>query len=73
MAFKNILPLHKKDEEAEEKHHHQHEHRQRANGHIVPKQSTQKKRQRGITSKCRNELVAMTAEFCGTFLFLFFA
>lgn len=73
MAFKNILPLHKKDEDAEEKHHHHHEHRQRANGHIVPKQSTQTKRQRGLTSKWRNELVAMTAEFCGTFLFLFFA
>ncbi|KAF3034219.1 hypothetical protein E8E12_002028 [Didymella heteroderae] len=76
MAIKNILPLHKGDGEAEEEHHHHyhHEKRQRANGHIVPKQSKQKKRQqRGFTSKWRNELVAMTAEFCGTFLFLFFA
>lgn len=74
MALKNLLPLHKKDENGENTHqHHHHEHRQRANGHIVKKESSKKKRQRGITSKWRNELVAMTAEFCGTFLFLFFA
>lgn len=72
MALKNILPLHKKDEESQESHHH-HEKRQRANGHIVKKESTQRRKQRGFTSKWRNELVAMTAEFCGTFLFLFFA
>lgn len=72
MAFKNILPLHKKDEEAQDAHHH-HEKRKRANGHINQKESTKKRRQGGFTSKWRNELVAMTAEFCGTFLFLFFA
>lgn len=80
MALKNLLPLHKNDEatqqerqKAQHEHHHHlhHEHRQRANGHIVPKQK--KRKQGGIPSKWRNELVAMTAEFAGTFLFLFFA
>lgn len=70
MALKNILPLHKKDENQAE---HHHEKRKRANGHINQKESTKKRRQRGFTSKWRNELVAMTAEFSGTFLFLFFA
>ncbi|KAL1597363.1 Aquaporin-1 [Nothophoma quercina] len=72
MALKNILPLHKKDEDNQADHHH-HEKRKRANGHINQKDSTKRKRQGGFTSKWRNELVAMTAEFCGTFLFLFFA
>jgi aquaporin related protein len=72
MALRNILPLHKSDGEAGEAHHH--EKRQRANGHIVQKESKKQKRhQRGFTSKWRNEFVAMVAEFCGTFLFLFFA
>lgn len=72
MAFKNILPLHKKDE-AEQSAHHQHEHRKRANGHINQKEHKKRKQNRGFTSKWRNEMVAMTAEFAGTFLFLFFA
>ncbi|KAJ8111303.1 hypothetical protein OPT61_g6077 [Boeremia exigua] len=71
MGLKNILPLHKKDEGGENTHHH--EKRQRANGHINQKESSKQRRQGGFTSKWRNELVAMTAEFCGTFLFLFFA
>ncbi|KAJ4988198.1 MIP family channel protein [Stagonosporopsis vannaccii] len=71
MALKNILPLHKKDQ-GQDAHHH-HEKRKRANGHINQKESAKKRRQGGFTSKWRNELVAMTAEFCGTFLFLFFA
>ncbi|KAF2625231.1 aquaporin-like protein, partial [Macroventuria anomochaeta] len=70
---KNLLPLHTKDEEDQDAHHH-HEKRKRANGHINQKESSKKrKQQRGFTSKWRNELVAMTAEFSGTFLFLFFA
>lgn len=76
MALKNILPLHKGDgaaADAAHHHHYHHEKRQRANGHIIPKEHKQKKKQRGLTSKWRNELVAMVAEFCGTFLFLFFA
>ncbi|KAJ4351037.1 Aquaporin-1 [Ascochyta clinopodiicola] len=75
MALKNLLPLHKKDQtdQSAHRHEHHHEHRQRANGHIVPKESKKRKQQTGLTSKWRNELVAMTAEFAGTFLFLFFA
>ncbi|KAF2998196.1 hypothetical protein E8E13_004501 [Curvularia kusanoi] len=83
MALKNILPLHKKDKEKEKveeeerqrQHQHRlhHEHKQRANGHIVQSKKAQERRQRGLTSKWRNEVVAMTAEFCGTFMFLFFA
>ena len=74
MALKNILPLHEKDQEGhDEHHHHHHEKRKRANGHINQKESAKKRQQGGLTSKWRNELVAMTAEFCGTFLFLFFA
>lgn len=76
MALKNILPLHKGDGEAADaagQHRYHHEKRQRANGHIIAKERKQKKKQRGLTSKWRNELVAMVAEFCGTFLFLFFA
>ena len=72
MALKNILPLHKKDADNQAESH-QHEKRKRANGHVNQKESTKRKRQKGFTSKWRNELVAMTAEFCGTFLFLFFA
>lgn len=71
MALKNLLPLHKKDEAEANAHHH--EHRQRANGHINQKENKKRKQQKGFTSKWRNELVAMTAEFAGTFLFLFFA
>ena len=74
MAIKNLLPLHKKDETQGAQHHHyHHEKRKRANGHIVQKEHKNKTQQRGFTSKWRNELVAMTAEFAGTFLFLFFA
>ncbi|KAF9693825.1 hypothetical protein EKO04_008258 [Ascochyta lentis] len=75
MALKNLLPLHKKDESDQNAQHHEHhhEHRQRANGHINKKESKKRKQQTGLTSKWRNELVAMTAEFAGTFLFLFFA
>lgn len=82
MALKNILPLHKGDGQAageaaaanEHAHHYHHEKRQRTNGHIIQKErKKQKKQRRGFTSKWRNEMVAMVAEFCGTFLFLFFA
>ncbi|KAF3037576.1 hypothetical protein E8E11_002003 [Didymella keratinophila] len=76
MALKNLLPLHKGDGEAADAAQHNryhHEKRKRANGHIVQKERKKKQQQRGFTSKWRNELVAMLAEFCGTFLFLFFA
>jgi len=69
MAFKNMLPLHKKDtdspsepkrsEDTTRREHHHHHDAQR--------------RHAWITNKWRNELVAMVAEFAGTFMFLFFA
>jgi aquaporin related protein len=71
MALKNLLPLHKKDEASQGTH--PHEHHQRADGHVVQKEQKKRKQQKGFTSKWRNELVAMMAEFAGTFLFLFFA
>ena len=57
MALKNLLPLHKREQASQDVTHKDGRHQQ----------------QSGFTSKWRNELVAMTAEFAGTFLFLFFA
>ncbi|KAH9865743.1 hypothetical protein J1614_009330 [Plenodomus biglobosus] len=75
MALKNILPMHKKDTESSpsepkrsedtarhRQHHHPHLRHHRAH-----------RRHSWITNKWRNELVAMVAEFAGTFMFLFFA
>jgi len=74
MALKNMLPLHKKDtespseprrsEDTVKREHDRHSHNK--HGHA-------RRRHSWITNKWRNELVAMVAEFAGTFMFLFFA
>lgn len=76
MALKNILPLHKKEtstaanniasEHPTEGHHHHHHH-----PHLHHHQH--QRRHTWITNKWRNEVIAAIAEFCGTFMFLFFA
>ncbi|KAH9870351.1 hypothetical protein IAQ61_005825 [Plenodomus lingam] len=72
MAPRNVLPLHKKDTESspseptksEDTSRRQHRHLHHHHAH---------RRHTWITNKWRNELVAMVAEFAGTFMFLFFA
>jgi aquaporin related protein len=74
MGIKNLLPLHKKevkDTPTEPQHHH-HKHHERSNGHVAVR-TKKPKQHRFISNKWRNELVAAAAEFCGTFMFLFFA
>lgn len=63
MALKNMLPLHKKDVPSGSAQPHQ------QTGQTPPKRS----KAPWITNRWRNELVAMCAEFAGTFMFLFFA
>jgi aquaporin related protein len=73
----NLLPLHKKDENAENA-----DKPRRANGHIPngrhhhhghgTSEAQKKAAKLGIPNKWRNELVAAAAEFAGTFMFLFF-
>lgn len=76
MGFKNLLPLHKKDSTEtaprESVEHHHHKHHERTNGH-VPVRAKKPKNNGFISNKWRNELVAAAAEFCGTYMFLFFA
>ena len=65
---RNILPFHKKDVS---------EKNASTNGSGTlsgeANQGPKSKQKRGWTQKWRNELVAMAAEFAGTFMFLFFA
>jgi aquaporin related protein len=77
MGIKNLLPMHKKDDSSSEprpstEHHHHHHHHERTNGHVPVRHKTPKQH-KYISNKWRNELVAAAAEFCGTFMFLFFA
>ncbi|KAI8936277.1 hypothetical protein NX059_006699 [Plenodomus lindquistii] len=79
MASRNVLPVHKKDTESsnsrekrsEDTARREHRHPHIPHPHIHHQHAH--RRHSWITNKWRNELVAMAAEFAGTFMFLFFA